>query len=140
MKQNMRKALVVAMVVGGAALTPMAANAAEGLLCADGIAEVSTLATGSDYVCVTGDRSCGRTKVAGPNEFLWSGDRDGIIGKASSATSKALAKKYGDAAKIMGDVAGKATTLVSQGKLDPTLGLQLATAALDAQDACKAGL
>lgn len=145
MNQVTRKALIVAMAVGGAALAPMAANAANGDECAAGISAVYQLAfgqgeDGTDALCTSGDRQCGRTTVIGVDSpFLWSGDRDGIMDKATGAGLKAQARKWADAAKIMYGVADKAATLVAQAKLGRILGEQIELAADTAGQACAAG-
>ena len=145
MKQNMRKALIVAMVMGGAAATPMAASAVNGVECAGGISAVYQLAfgqgdEGTPALCISGVRQCGRTTVIGADSpFLWSGDRQGIMDKATGASLKAQAEKWSDAAKILYGVADKAATLVAQFKLGSILGAQLELAADNAGQACAAG-
>ena len=145
MSKSIRKAVVVAMVMGGAAATPMAANAVNGVECAGGISAVYQLAfgqgdEGTPALCISGVRQCGRTTVIGADSpFLWSGDRQGIMDKATGASLKAQAEKWSDAAKILYGVADKAVTLVVQVKLGSILGGQIEDAADAAAQACAAG-
>jgi len=114
MSKSIRKAVVVAMVMGGAAATPMAASAVPNLCYAE-IANISTVLAYYESVCAVGaDQSCARLGVeAVPSKkaFLWESDRLGLIGKVNSALGKIAEEKYVGAAKNLDEIWSKVDTL-----------------------------
>jgi len=113
MSKSIRKAVVVAMVMGGAAATPMAASAVPNL-CQAEIANISFVLSNYGSVCAMGaDQSCGRLGVAptGPKAFLWEKDRLALIAKVDSALDKIATEKYVGAAKNLDEIWSKVDTL-----------------------------
>lgn len=113
MKQATRKALIVAMAVGGAALAPMAASAQSNPCYAAVYAIITTIEPMSAQ-CIATDRQACVSKFLQPGvDFLWDADKDGLLGKAWSALGKISASppKYSNAARNLDEIEAKVLTL-----------------------------
>ena len=141
MKQNMRKALVVAMVVGGAALTPMAANALEPNLCKTEIEAIGSTIDPMTVRCSVelDGRNCGKSGLSG-RDFLWDVDKTGLLDKVDSALGKIGAAKYAGASRNLAEIWLKVDDLDTNDaktKLDPNAAATIKAATSAAQTCLK---
>ena len=117
MSKSIRKAVVVAMVMGGAAATPMAASALEPNLCSGPVEAIGSTIDPMTFQCSVeiNGRNCGKSGLSG-YDFLWDVDKIGLRDKVDSAlgkiaTTKPTAAKYDGAERNLREIALKVDEL-----------------------------